>query len=105
MRESKNFSRKKFMKFIFQRLARFPLVEESPLLMFSNVFKDQSHCRLAGWTGEFCKSPVLRVLHRVEVFCQAKQGAVVDVVWNQHACFGWWFRVWVGQHSWSDEGA
>jgi hypothetical protein len=50
--------------------------------------KNSFHCRLAGWTGGFGeKLPVLPLLHHLEVSCQAKQGAVVDVLWNQQSDF------------------
>ena len=42
---------------------------------------------LGGWTGDFvqkiaCNALILHFL----ISCQAKQGAVVDVLWNQQRC-------------------
>ena len=69
----------KFIKFIFQRLARFQLMRSRQFFMS----KISSHCRLSGWTCDVgqkiaCTALILYFFNS----CQAKQGAVVDVFWN-----------------------
>jgi hypothetical protein len=49
------------------------------------LLKISSHCRTGRMDRRSRRAgpPVLRVLHRLEVSCQAEQGAIGDVLWNQ----------------------
>jgi hypothetical protein len=54
---------------------------EKPLLL--SCQRSDSLAALGGWTADLRKIGCIALLAHFEVACQAKQGAVVDVVWNQ----------------------